>query len=245
MANYKHYYFCPGCTNMKRHPPGLNNEIPDNNSDYRLLLDRSYFYKDNSTSITANAHPTRRDVSKFQHYEVEKDSRWRKPQWNFYKEGCNAYLVYLGWVDQTPRRELLAREKKGRLKSTAKSKLEHKPLIDVPKGVICYMYDSVTDEWYYGESGARNQARPHIPASVISKIRDIYDEDKMIFGRGCAEVDALEKLFAARLNIQNPPVEDLNGCVCLARNKKDKDLRSMCNNCQEWTQKVGIVDLYT
>lgn len=37
---------------------------------------------------------------------------------------------------------------------------------------------------------------------------------------------------------------DLRGCLFLARNKHNKELRSMCNNCRKWTQKMGIVDLH-
>ena len=238
MANYRHYYFCPKCAERSKPDVNQTMSIP-RREPYITLKSRSY------TFVSAFQLPNRDQTN---HYEAVGSSQWTPPESNQFqsKKQCQRKLAYLGWIDlavEAAERAFVAR---AQLKSLAESKIDSEPIINVDKGVICIAYDPLTEGWYKGRSGPSTTQRPHIPTSVLNKIANVYDEDKMIFGRGCAEVEALDELLKARQNAYpGVPVNvDLRGCLFLARNKKNKDLRSMCNNCREWTQKMGIVDLH-
>lgn len=212
--------------------------IPDR-EPYKTLKGRSY------TFVSAFPSSNRDNTS---HYEAIGSRQWTQPESSQLqpKKQCQQKLAYLGWIDLAVEAEERARAQSAQLKSLAESKIDKESIINVDKGVICVAYDPLTGGWHKGLSGPRNKARPHIPTSVLDKIDDVYDGDKMIFGRGCAEVEALDELLKARQNaFPGAPLNvDLRGCLFLARNKHNKELRSMCNNCRKWTQKMGIVDLH-
>jgi hypothetical protein len=97
--------------------------------------------------------------------------------------------------------------------------------------MFCALYDPLTDKYFEGTSGDKDRKYDNIPSAIYSKIPNVYDAHSLIFGRGCAEVQAIDRMFAARGVGADT---SLKNCVFAAKKQSDQVFRPLCNNCRKW-----------
>lgn len=229
---YRHYFFCPKCAQLRTVGNDIDLSQPLSvskagvGSHYKTYINRSLSFDRPDTDRPDGRQSERKErLSTWQHFDLDKQAR------------CQQHLIYLGWEEIKPasdRNTIVVKAVQ-----TVRNYRSHETKTGV--GVVCACYDPVTGLWHQGVSGPATKHRGSIPAKVWGRIQNVYDEEKLIFGRGCAEVDALDKLFKARVNA-NVDSEDLQECVMAARMKSIPTLRAMCNNCQRWATPLGIID---
>jgi hypothetical protein len=233
MAPFKHYYYCRKCA--QKVFPKIQSANGDLGGDVSEFSAKCY---SETIPAFAQAPVASGSATNIQHFEAQRQAKYANPPGQ--SAPCQTYLTYLGWVDLARGVDLNS------IKSRLEARIDKEGVqTQVEVGVISIVWDVLTHHMFVGSSGDSTKARPNlIQAGIFAKINDVYDKDKMIFGRGCAEVDALEKLLAYRAAQALPTTAaSVRGCRFIARNKTNKDLRSMCNNCQNWTQAFGLIDV--
>jgi hypothetical protein len=227
MPVYLHYYFCTKCVG-KHKPPAHPPELLGN--AWNSYMEGSHIIK---SASTAAPYPP----ETLQHYQIT-----NKPKFGHKRDGCNKYLTYLGWREE---HKVYTASNADPRKLAAKDRLRRTKPVERMPGMICVLYDPVTQSWFDGYSGGQHTGS--IPAVILTSIPTEVDVPTSRYGRGCAEVDALNRLFVHRLAATPPGTalnQDLTGCYFLAREKGTNTFRAMCTNCASWTAALGMLDLF-
>ena len=111
--------------------------------------------------------------------------------------------------------------------------------------MVCVLFvdgHGVNSRWFDGSCGSQRQnIRGHIAQEVWDAIPDVWAPDEMRFGRNCAEVQALKKLFGDPIarDIFSDDPSLLSVCRFIAMDK-GRNVRAPCGGCSIWMHRFGI-----